>query len=127
MRIRLKEKCHFAGKVYQAGEELILPDGIKGPHRPVRKTPDRIDYATDPPIDANRDISTFVDEPLYDVVDEHETELKHSDEQQKEADAAAERRAQTPAQPISPSEVVERVERADEVRTLTHIEEREQR
>lgn len=70
MRIRLKERCQFLGRLYEPGEELILPDGVRGPHRVVRKSHDRIDYSTDPPIDANRMIGEVVDEPLFDVVEE---------------------------------------------------------
>jgi hypothetical protein len=70
MRIRLKERCHFLGRIYEPGEEVILPDGTKGPHRPRRKSQDKIDYSTNPPIDANRIIGEFEDVPLYDVVEE---------------------------------------------------------
>ena len=68
MRIRLKEKVQFAGRVYDRGEEVIIPDGIKGPHRAVRRSHDKIDYSTNPAIDANRDLGKLVDEPLYDVI-----------------------------------------------------------
>jgi|HubBroStandDraft_4_1064222.scaffolds.fasta_scaffold640171_2 hypothetical protein len=68
MRIRLKEACQFGGRLCAAGEIVTLPDGVKGPHRAVRKTHDRIDYSTNPPIDANRLLGDVIDVPLYDEV-----------------------------------------------------------
>jgi hypothetical protein len=126
MRIRVKERCHFAGKIYEAGDEVILPEGMKGPHRAVRKSMDRIDYSTDPAIDANRAIGDMVDVPLYDVVPD--APVGHTPEQKKEADAAAERSKTPEPQPIVPSEVEPKPSYPPgEVRNLTHIEEREQR
>jgi hypothetical protein len=126
MRIRMKEKCFFAGKIYETGDEVILPEGMKGPHRAVRKTVDKIDYSTDPAIDANRAIGDMVDVPLYDVIPDQP--VGHTKDQKAEADAAAERSKVKEPQPIAPSEV-EPVPSVvpGEVRTLTHIEEREQR
>jgi len=68
-RIRIKEKVFFEGKVYGPGDILTLPDGIKGPHRAISRNEDRIDYGTNPPIDANRRIGDIEDVPLYDVLD----------------------------------------------------------
>jgi hypothetical protein len=91
MRIRLKEACQFGGRLCAAGDVVTLAEGVRGPHRAVRKTQDRIDYGTSPPIDANRILGDVVDVPLYDEVpDESEG---HSREQQAEADRAAELRA----------------------------------
>jgi hypothetical protein len=92
-RIRLREVCQFGGRLCAAGEVVLLPDGIKGPHRATRKSQDRIDYRTNPPIDANRILGEIEDVPLYDVLpDEPEG---HSKEQQAEADRAAKMRADT--------------------------------
>jgi len=68
MRIRIKEKVYFAGRIYEPGEEVILPDGVRGPHRAVARGEDRVDYGTNPPIDANRRLGDIVDVPLYDVI-----------------------------------------------------------
>jgi hypothetical protein len=128
MRIRVKEKVQFAGKIYEPGEEIILPDGIKGPHRAVRKTLDRIDYSTDPPIDANRQIGELEDVPLYDVVEGTES-LDHTPEQKTEADAAAKAREQNTSRevPPTPEPPPRPAELPGAVRDLTHIEERERR
>jgi hypothetical protein len=91
MRIRLKEACQFGGRLCAAGEVVTLAEGVRGPHRAVRKTQDRIDYGTSPPIDANRILGDVVDVPLYDEV--HDEPEGHSKEQQAEADRAAKMRA----------------------------------
>jgi hypothetical protein len=91
MRIRLKEACQFGGRLCAAGEVVTLAEGVRGPHRAVRKTHDRIDYGTSPPIDANRILGDVVDLPLYDEV--HDEPEGHSKEQQAEADRAAKLRA----------------------------------
>jgi hypothetical protein len=93
IRIRLKETCQFGGRLCAAGEVVLLPDGVKGPHRATRKSQDRIDYRTSPPIDANRILGEIEDVPLYDVLP-YEPE-GHSKEQQAEADRAAKMRADT--------------------------------
>ena len=41
----------FAGKIYEPGEELIIPDGMRGPHRAP-----------------NTNIGERADVPLYDVI-----------------------------------------------------------
>lgn len=66
--IRLKERCFIAGRMHMAGETVRLPEGVLGPHKAVRKFPDRIDYSIDPAIDANRIPGQMVDEPLYEVI-----------------------------------------------------------
>lgn len=91
VRIRLKETCQFGGRLCEAGRSLSA--GVKGPHRAVRKSHDRIDYGTNPPIDANRILGEIEDVPLYDVLP-NEPE-GHSKEQQAEADRAAKLRADT--------------------------------
>jgi len=68
-RIRIKDRVFFEGRVREPGEEISLPDGVKGPHRAVSHAEDRIDYGTNPPIDANRRIGDIEDVPLYDVLD----------------------------------------------------------
>jgi hypothetical protein len=129
MRIRLKETCEFAGRIYQRGEELILPDGMKGPMRAQRKLQDRIDYSTNPPIDANRQLGELEDVPLYDVV-EGAKSLDHTPEQKAEADAQSERKPakEEPAEPKPQPEPQPRpAELPGIVRDLTHIEERDRR
>jgi hypothetical protein len=79
MRIRLKTQFFMDGHLYQPGEIVTLPDGVKGPHRmrvssndrtdPSQPPPhDRIDYGTDPAVDANRLLPGVEEEPLFDVV-----------------------------------------------------------
>ncbi len=70
-RIRLHETMFIGGRLYDRGEIVTLPDGAKGPHRAVRISHDKIDYSTDPAIDANREIGKLEDVPLFDVVDEN--------------------------------------------------------
>ena len=131
MRIRLKERCFFLGSLYEAGQEVILPEGMKGPMRSVRKSADIVDVTTDPPIDANHKPGQFEDVPLYDVVDEHDEASVHTEEQKAEADAEAERSVRTVAADVEPATAppVEPVptQPPGEVRTLTHVEERERR
>jgi len=64
------------GRMHEPGEIVILPDGTRGPHRPVRLTPDQIDYSIDPAIDANRIPGKMEDVPLYDEVDEKGNVIK---------------------------------------------------
>jgi hypothetical protein len=132
MRIRLKERCQFLGRIYERGEEVILPDGVRGPHRTVQKSMDKIDYGTNPPIDANRIIGDVVDVPLYEEVADQPVD--HSKEQKEQAEAAAlarkdatSRAAQArEVKPIPESEPLP-AEQPNAVRDLTHIEERERR
>lgn len=131
MRIRLKERCFFLGSLYEAGQEIILPEGMKGPMRSVRKSADIVDVTTDPPIDANHKPGQFEDVPLYDVISETDDGSTHTDEQKAEADAEAERSVRTvpadaelaAAPPVEPVPA----QLPGEVRTLTHVEERERR
>ena len=68
MRIRLKERMFFMGRMHQPGEIIDLPDGMKGPHKSERVSHDRIDYNIDPAIDANRMPGELKDVPLFDVL-----------------------------------------------------------
>lgn len=70
MRIRLKTKMLFQGRIHNAGELVELPDGVKGPHQARQVTHDKIDYGTNPPIDANRILGKIEDVPLYEEVKE---------------------------------------------------------
>lgn len=70
MRIRLKAPFFFQNHRYEAGDIVDLPEGVPGPHRSRSITHDKIDYGTDPSIDANRILGESVLEPLFDVVDE---------------------------------------------------------
>ncbi len=70
MKIRLTEPCFFNNHLHQAGDVIDLPEGVRGPHRAVRKSHDRIDYSEDPPIDANRALGQLDDVPLYEIVKE---------------------------------------------------------
>lgn len=65
-RIRLRARCLIDGAIHERGEIVILPAGVRGPHRAERRTADQIDYGDDPPIDANRQLGEIVDVPLYD-------------------------------------------------------------
>jgi hypothetical protein len=80
MRIRLRAPCQIAGHVHAAGEIVILPDGVRGPHTTARKSHDRIDYSIDPAIDANRMLGEMEDVPLYDEVDENGNVVEHEQE-----------------------------------------------
>lgn len=70
MRIRLKAPFFFTGHLYQPGDVVDLPDGVRGPHRAVQLGPDRIDYDPSNGLDANHTPGQIVDEPLYDEVKE---------------------------------------------------------
>ena len=90
LRIRLKERCFVHGRVHDVGEIVMLPEGMAGPHRTVHRSVDRIDYRTNPAVDANRLLGETIDVPLYDVMpDEPES---HSEAQRAEADRAAHER-----------------------------------
>lgn len=67
-KVRLLEAYFHNGHLHKAGETVDLADGEKGPHRAVRKSADRVDYGTSPPIDANRILGEFEDIPLYQEV-----------------------------------------------------------
>lgn len=69
-RMRLHEAAFINNHHYQRGDIIELPDGVKGPHRAMRVNQDKIDYGTNPPIDANREVGALEDRPLYDLVDE---------------------------------------------------------
>lgn len=68
MRIRLKVPAYINNHRHDAGDVIDLPEGIEGPHRTKRLTHDRIDYGTNPPVDANRILGELDLEPLFDVV-----------------------------------------------------------
>jgi hypothetical protein len=83
---RLKTKALIDGAVRDPGYVFTLPDGVRGPHRAVAASHDRIDYDIANGIDANRILPTTMDEPLYDVLDEEhekrvaELSAKHQQE-----------------------------------------------
>jgi hypothetical protein len=70
MRIRLKAPFFFQNHLYQPGEIVELPEGVEGPHRSKTVSHDKIDYGTNPSIDANRILGDIALEPLFDVVEE---------------------------------------------------------
>jgi hypothetical protein len=72
MRIRLHEPTIINGHRHARGDIVEIPDGSKGPHRAMRKSADKIDYSTDPPIDANHVTGEFEDVPLYDIIPNEE-------------------------------------------------------
>jgi hypothetical protein len=67
-RIRLLSPAFIGNHLYEREEIVGLPDGVKGPHRTVAKSHDRISYGTDPAIDANRLLGEVEDVPLYEEV-----------------------------------------------------------
>jgi hypothetical protein len=69
-RIRLLAPAQIDGQLLPAGSIVTLADGVRGPHRAVHKTHDRIDYGTDPEIDANRIAGEIEDQPLYVELDD---------------------------------------------------------
>lgn len=69
MKIRLKERCFFQGHLHQAGDVITLPDGMRGPHRAVRKGAPAIDYDPGNGLDANHTIGETVDEPLFEEIE----------------------------------------------------------
>lgn len=73
MRLRLKTKFVYQGRVYQPGEIVDLPDGVRGPHRAVTRTPDAIDFKSRGSDHANHLISEVVDEPLYEELPDENT------------------------------------------------------
>jgi len=70
MRVRLKEACFIDNHRYVRDEIITVPDDWKGPYRSMRKSHDKIDYGTNPPIDANRQVGELIDVPLHEIVDE---------------------------------------------------------
>lgn len=71
-RIRLLTACHIGGKICEAGEIVMLADGDRGPHKAVHRSHDRIDYGTNPPVDANRILGDIIDVPLFEEIEEEE-------------------------------------------------------
>jgi hypothetical protein len=76
MKVRLHEAIHYQGRVHERGEIIEVPDDWKIPLRAQRKSHDRIDYSTDPPIDANHTVGEFEDVPLAEAVDDEGKPLK---------------------------------------------------
>lgn len=70
MRIRLKAPFFFNNHLYQPGDVVDLPEGLRGPHRSVQQTPDKIDYDPANGLDANHTPGKIADEALYDVIEE---------------------------------------------------------
>ena len=64
MRCRLKEQAFIDGGLRDPGYEFVLPEGVRGPHRAMRKSFDRIDVLRD----SNRLLGEMEDEPLYEEV-----------------------------------------------------------
>lgn len=124
MRIRLKATAFIDGHIRHPGDIVTLPAGVKGPVRIVQKSHDRIDYGTNPPVDANRILGQVEEVPLYDELpDEPEA---HDQVQQEQADIAAKTRPVAVEVKPAPVELAP-IQPHDEVRTVTHIEERERR
>ena len=131
MRIRLKERCFIGGRLCEPGEVVTLAEGQKGPTRSVRTNSDKIDYGTNPPIDANRRIGEVVDVPLYDVVPDKDVP-RNPDDQRDAAEAVQHRESAQASKAIQASRGVPEpkpapAQRFGEVRTLTHTEERDRR
>lgn len=123
MRIRIKERCYFNRQLLHAGDELDLPDGVVGPHRVLRKSEDKLDYSSGEPM---RILGEVENVPLFDVLPD--VRPGHTPVQKRLADfAAAEHQKTVNREPVLPPEPPNFVQPLGEVRTLTHIEERELR
>lgn len=123
MRIRIKERCYFNRRLLHTGDEVELPDGVKGPYRVVRKSEDKVDYSSGEPI---RVLGEVEEVPLFDVLPD--VPPGHTPVQKRLADfAAAEHEKTLHREPVLPVEAPNFVQPLGEVRTLTHIEERELR
>lgn len=68
MKVRLLAPIHHQGRLHEAGEIIDVPDDWKIPKRARRKSPDKIDYTTDPAIDAQHLPGEFEDVPLAEEV-----------------------------------------------------------
>lgn len=69
-KIKLTAECIINGRREMPGAIVEIGDKDRGPHRAHRRQPDRIDYGTDPAIDANRNLGEIVDVPLFEEVKE---------------------------------------------------------
>lgn len=129
MQIRLKERCFIGGRIREVGEIVTLAEGERGPTRAIRKNTDKIDYGTDPPIDANRRLGEVFDVPLFEVVSDKE--IPRDVDQQRAAETAARQRENAVAsRAIQQSKeghqnLAVQSQPPGEVRTLTHVEERD--
>lgn len=70
MKIRLKTKAFINNHLHGPGDIVDLPEGVKGPVRMVTIKHEKIDYGTDPSVDANRILPEMREEPLYEEVKE---------------------------------------------------------
>lgn len=64
-RCRLLARAQIAGSLREPFEEFTLPDGVRGPHRTIMRTHEKIDLDND----AKRVLPDHEDEPLYEVWD----------------------------------------------------------
>ena len=117
MRIRLLTPCFINGTRHNAGDIVVLPDGVRGPHRAIHKTEDRVDY--DPANETDRLLAEVEDVPLYEEV----TNEPEPNEPQKPEVVATPRREPFVEREPEPTPV----QIPGEVRQLTHIEERDRR
>lgn len=78
-RIRLKVPCFFNNHRHDQGDVIELPEGIAGPHKSRAVTQDKIDYGTDPSIDANRILGEVALDPLFDVIEHDEIKDEKSE------------------------------------------------
>jgi hypothetical protein len=65
VKIRLTAPIHYQGHIYEVGEVIELPAGVRGPHR--TRT---LAHAKDNREDGNMILPEVLDEPLYEPVDE---------------------------------------------------------
>jgi hypothetical protein len=71
-RVRLHGPCFFNNHLHGPGDVIELPKGVEGPHKSRAVSQDKIDYGTDPSIDANRILGEVALDPLFDVIKHEE-------------------------------------------------------
>lgn len=73
-RIRLKVPCFFNNHRHDQGDVIELPKDVAGPHKSRAVSQDKIDYGTDPSIDANRILGEVALDPQFDVIEHDDVE-----------------------------------------------------
>ena len=67
-RVRLHTRSFLDNHLHEPGDVVELAPGVEGPHKSRTVSHDRIDYGTNPPVDANRILGEIALDPLFDVI-----------------------------------------------------------
>lgn len=68
-RVRLHTRAFIDNHLHEGGDVAQLAPGVEGPHKSRTVSHDKIDYGTNPPVDANRLLGEVALDPLFDVIE----------------------------------------------------------